>query len=226
MEFTLLENGTDSLKKAKKSIEDFEGTAREFSYHLLKDSIIFLNHGIEILLKYILSQQNESLIFTDLKPYIAAKKYLKKMPLKNGGFGIHIDRNKPTIFDVPSSEIKKQKLNTITLTEALDRVEYLCDIDMKEDFKNGTYVINDYRNQITHHSINLDSSGEEYLINTLKLLYDNALDFFEVHIPGIMKEIDNERFVITKAEWEEIQQDMQTYYHEKAMSDLSEDDLR
>lgn len=57
MEFTLLDNGTDSLKKAKESIENFEELHKTHGYHNLKDAIIFLNHGIEILLKYILSKE-------------------------------------------------------------------------------------------------------------------------------------------------------------------------
>jgi len=51
LEFTLLNNGTDSLKKTKASIEKFEELHREHSYHHLKDAIIFINHGVEILLK-------------------------------------------------------------------------------------------------------------------------------------------------------------------------------
>lgn len=77
MEYSLLENGIDSLKKAKTNIEGFEKYHKESSYHFLKDVIIFLNHGIEILLKYILSKQNESLIFTDINLYMEAKEKLK-----------------------------------------------------------------------------------------------------------------------------------------------------
>lgn len=74
MEYSLLENGIDSLKKAKTNIEEYEKYHKGSSYDFLKDAIIFLNHGIEILLKYILSKQNESLIFTDINLYMEAKK--------------------------------------------------------------------------------------------------------------------------------------------------------
>lgn len=224
MEFTLLDNGTDSLKKAKESIEQFEALHREHSYHHLKDAIIFLNHGIEILFKYILSKRNESLIFTEFKIYMEAKKHLKDMPPKVKGFGIYLDRNKPTVFDVPSKKIGNKKLTTITLKEALERVELLCDIEIPDDFRNGIYLINEYRNDLSHHSIKLTDSDEEKLITVLKSLYDNTLDFFEKHIPGIMEKIDAERFELTVDEWEEIQRDMQDFYRDRAMSDLSEDD--
>ena len=225
MEFTLLDNGADSLKKAKQSIEQFESLQRKHSYHHLKDAIIFLNHGVEILLKHILSKRNESLIFTDLKIYMDAKKYLKGMPPKEKGFGIHLDRNKPTVFDVPTSKIGNKKLTTVNLRDALERVEHLCDINISEEFRNAVFVVNEYRNDLTHHSIKLSAADEDKLITVLKTLYDNTLDFFEQHIHGVMQEIDAKRFELTQAEWEEIQREMQEFYHERAMSDLSEDDF-
>ncbi|MGG3281251.1 hypothetical protein [Paenibacillus solani] len=226
MEFTLLDNGTDSLKKAKESIEQFEALHREHSFHHLKDAIIFINHGIEILLKYILSKRNESLIFTDLKVYMDAKKELKGMPPKVEGFGIYLDRNKPTVFDVPANKIGNKKLTTITLKEAIERVELLCDIDIPNDFRNAVFVVNEYRNNLTHHSIKLTAADEDKLITVLKSLYDYSLDFFEEYIAGIMENIDAKRFELTVGEWEEIQREMQDFYYERAMSDLSEDDFR
>jgi hypothetical protein len=224
LEFTLLENGTDSLKKAKASIEQFEALHREHSYHLLKDAIIFLNHGIEILLKYILSSRNESLIFKDIKVYMKAKEQLKHMPPKEKGFGIYLERNMPTIFDVSEKDLGNKKLETITLREALNRVEFLCDIKVTQEFKNSIFLLNDYRNDLTHHSIKLSPADEERLITVLKTLYDNVLDFFEQHIPGLMKEVDTRRFEVTREEWEEIQREMQEYYHDRAMNRISIDE--
>lgn len=224
MEFTLLDNGTDSLKKAKASIVKFEELHREHSYHHLKDAIIFLNHGIEILLKYILANRNESLIFSDVKVYLEAKKNLKHISSKVEGFGIHLERNKPTVFDVPEKKLGNKKLNTITLKEAVDRVEFLCDIELSQDFRDSIFVINEYRNDLTHHSIKLNTTDEERLINVLKTLYDNVLDFFEKHIPGVMEEVDSERFEVSKAEWEEMQRDMQEFYYERAMSHIALDE--
>lgn len=224
MEFSLLENGTDSLKKAKDSIKNFEDLNREHSYHHLKDAIIFLNHGIEILLKHLLSKKNESLIFTDLKVYMAAKKQLKHMKPKVKGFGTYLERNKPTVFDVSEKDLNNKKLETVSLKEALSRIELLCDIEITDDFRDSIFLINKYRNDITHHSIKLNTDDEERLINVLKTLYDNVLDFFDKHIPGLVKEIDLVRFEVTRAEWEEIQRDMQEFYHERAMSRISIDE--
>ncbi|MGG0287200.1 hypothetical protein ABEY41_19175 [Peribacillus butanolivorans] len=226
MEFTLLENGTDSLKKAKVSIEKFEDSHHEHSYHHLKDAIIYLNHGIEILLKYILSSRNESLIFSDIKVYLDAKKQLKHMPSKVKGFGTYLEKNMPTVFDVPEDKLKNKNLRTITLHEAVERIEYLCDIYISNEFKSSIFLINKYRNDITHHSINLNPVEEEemQLIKILKALYGNVLDFFEQHIPGIMENIDTKRFEVTKEEYEEMQRDMQEFYHERALSHIALDE--
>ncbi len=224
MEFTLLDNGTDSLKKAKISIEKFEELHKEHSYHHLKDAVIFLNHGIEILLKYILSKSNESLIFKDIKVYMLAKEQLKHMKPKEKGFGIYLERNKPTVFDVPEDKLKNKRLETVSLREALDRVELLCNIEINPEFRNSIFLINNYRNELTHHSIKLTTADEEQLIKVLKTLYENVLDFFEPHIPGIMEKVDKQRFEVTKAEWDQIQRDMEEYYHERALSRISIDE--
>lgn len=226
LEFTLLDNGIDSLKKTQDSLKRFKELHRQNSYHLLKDAIIYLNHGIEILLKYILSSRNESLIFKDIKVYMKAKEQLKYMPPKERGFGTYLEKNMPTVFDVPKEKLQYKILETITLREAVDRVEFLCDIEITKEFRNSIYLINKYRNDITHHSINLTSEEEEDLINELKILYVNVLSFFEEQISEIYEKIDSERFEVTQAEVKQWQQDMEGFYHERAMSDLSEDDLR
>jgi hypothetical protein len=225
LEFTLLDNGLDSLKKTQESLKRFNELHRPNSYHLLKDAIIFLNHGIEILLKYILSSRNESLIFKDIKMYMKAKEQLKHLPLKEKGFGTYLERNIPTVFDVPKDKLQNKKLETITLREAVDRIELLCDIEITKEFGDSIYLINKYRNDITHHSIKLTTQEEQELINELKILYVNILGFFEEQIPGIYEKVDLERFEVTQEEVNQWQQDMEDFYHERAMSDLSEEDI-
>lgn len=68
-----------------------------------------------------MTEQHESLIFKDVKLYIEARKQLKHMPPKENGFGTYLEKNKPTVFDVPEKAIGNKKLETITLTEALNR---------------------------------------------------------------------------------------------------------
>ena len=127
MSFSILENGADSLKKAKQSIEDYERVIADLSTHHLKDAVIYLHHSIEILLKYILTVESEYLIFDDLDKLAYAKKELldkqKKVLERPQSFIIHKERKSYiSVFDVP----KGRKLKTIGLDVAKLRVQYLC----------------------------------------------------------------------------------------------------
>ena len=133
------------------------------------------------------------------------------MPLK---------RNMPTVFDA-----SKKKLRTITLEEALERVEYICDIIIPEDLRSGIFLINKYRNDLSHHSIILTKNEEEQLISILKGLYDIILDFFNEHIPMFMETVDAQRFELLKEEWEETRRHIQEFYDERALSNISIDEF-
>lgn len=223
MEYSLLENGIDSLKKAKTNIEEFEKYYKKSSYHFLKDSIIFLNHGIEILLKYILSKQNESLIFTDIDLYMEAKKILKD---QSKGKKNPFEFNRRNVFDVNlSNGNKKKQLYTINLNEAIKRIKFLLDIELSENVEAAITLINEYRNHITHHSIVLDESSVQELVEKIKFLYKYILDFFNDHITerNVMEEVDANRYLYTKQEWEQYQRDLEDYHHERAMSRISLD---
>lgn len=222
MEYTLLENGIDSLKKAKANIEEFEKYHKESSYHFLKDATIFLNHGIEILLKYILSKQNESLIFTDIDLYMEAKEKLKKESKgkKNTFF------NKRNVFDVDlSNGNKKKQLHTINLNEAIKRIKFLLDIELSENVEAAITLINEYRNHITHHSIILDEPSVKELVEKIKFLYKHILDFFNDHIleRNVVEEVDANRYLYTKQEWDQYQRDLEDFQNERAMSRVSLD---
>jgi len=115
MNYSLLDNGVDSLRAAYESLDSFSNQ-HDGTNHNLKDAIIFLNHGIEILLKLILKKHSPALMFTDLKAYQKAKMEMKK-------------KQKEDVFEVDPT------LRTITLEEALARVEYLCDIEIPNSFR-------------------------------------------------------------------------------------------
>lgn len=227
MEFTLLDNGADSLKKAKHSIEAFESLSERSTPHHLKDAIIYLNHSIEILLKYILSEKSEYLIFKDLKKFTLATKELleyqegsDKVPITNG-FGYRRKYYR-SVFDVP----KGRRLITIGLNEAIERVKYLCGIDIPIDFEQGISLIQSYRNQITHNSISVDSTEKKELILSLKILHVNTFKFFDSNIISFNEAFNEQRFEITEEEWTEHQKDMEDYYYDRAMGDLSIEDLQ
>src|SRR5262245_50484827 len=92
-------NGLHSLQKGLDSYHNFH---REYDYWLLKECVMFLNHGIELLMKELLSRLSEYLIFEELSD--AAAKQNKAA--KEG----------KSVFDVESPP------KTVTFDEAIRRV--------------------------------------------------------------------------------------------------------
>jgi hypothetical protein len=185
LKYTLLDNGADSLKSAFENIEAFDEVV-EGGYHRLKDAVIFLNHGVEILLKLILKNHSPSLMFENIDAYLKAKEGLKKNPKAKNVFEIN------------------KNLKTVTLLEALKRVEYLCDIEIPENFRASIMYINDIRNRIMHYEIELDDDEREKLVKALKYCYEEAVNFFESHIEDLEIIIEGSRFELTYEEyWQE-----------------------
>lgn len=63
MKISLLENGMDSLQQGFKKFLEFEKSTIDAEpglrdYFNLKQAVLSLHHGIEILMKYILSKQS------------------------------------------------------------------------------------------------------------------------------------------------------------------------
>src|SRR5690606_36631293 len=187
-EFSLLDNGVDSFKKTKESLDRISDLHIEYSFHLIKDATIFLHHGTEILMKYLLSSKNESLIFENIDKYVEAKDELKilkksKTYKEASGFGIEY-YYRYNIFDTS----KGRKLKTITLIEALKRVEFLIDLEISEAVKGAIYYLNDVRNSIVHHSLKFHDEKElREHIDKLKSHFDVLLLFFESNIVSLMQ---------------------------------------
>lgn len=203
MKFTLLDNGADSLKSAYTNLETLNDIARG-GEHRLKDVVIFLNHGVELLLKYILKQRSPALMFEKIEPYLKAKEALKKSK-----------DDKKTVFDMDKN------LRTVSLLEALKRIEYLCDIDIPEKFNGTLLYVNKIRNNLMHYEVELDYKETDTLVANLQVCYEEAVQFLEVHIENLVDYIQDSRFEITAEEYEEIQADIyfSTLAEEAAMAD-------
>lgn len=189
MKYTLIENGADSFKSAYENIEAFDGIA-EGGHHRLKDAVIFLNHGVEILLKSILKKHSPSLMFKKIDLYLKAKEELKKSTVAKN------------VFDVDKN------LQTVGILEALKRVEYLCDIHIPKSFYSTIIYINGIRNQLMHYEVVLNSTEKMVLVSKLKLCYEESVTFFESHIDNFQREVQNSRFEISRAEFNELQLEM------------------
>ena len=117
MEITFLENGIDSLQKGFNAFLDFEKeiaskAPNKEDYLTLKEAVLSTEHGIEILLKYILFQKSEFLIVDKIDDlYIQALSEKEK-------------QNRRSVFDTPFSD----NVHTITFKEALNRVKQLSQV--------------------------------------------------------------------------------------------------
>jgi hypothetical protein len=163
VKYSLLKNGADSLKAAFQNLELFYTNNEQ---HYIKDSIIFINHGIEILLKYILKERNPVFMFSDIEKYMLAVGKMKKIGVSN-------------IFEIDAN------LKTVSLLDALKRVEFLCDIPIPETLKGVILHFNKLRNQIMHYGIELKEEELVELTKKLNFGFLVAVEFFIDHISGI-----------------------------------------
>ena len=157
---SLAENGFHSLDRAISAFEQFDSTGAEI---LLKDTIMFLHHGVELLMKQILVNHSEYLVFKDLQE--ASRKQMQADEL---GLAVLFLENPP---------------HTVTFLEAIDRVracvrppeltDYLV-ADLRE--------LNRLRNQLEHYAIDVDAKEIAKLIASI---HSQLMALFEAQLPGI-----------------------------------------
>ncbi|WP_018756423.1 hypothetical protein [Paenibacillus terrigena] len=173
----LAENGADSLKAAYLIMEKLS-TLEEGLAHNLKDAVISLNHGIEILFKLILKNYEEYLIFADIDKYMIAKKAM-------------LEKGKDNVLEV------NPLLKTVTLNEAIRRVKYLCNYDISSDFEVAISYLNKIRNQFMHYEINLSDGEMLELLVKMRIAYDLSYDFFITYIEDLYSILEDARYEIT-----------------------------
>ncbi|MGG7220220.1 hypothetical protein ACQXR1_07840 [Bacillus sp. ATD] len=126
MKLTLLETGVDSLKATYNSLEDIDFIL-EGVEHRVKDSILSLNHANEILFKLLLKQRSEGLVFVDMEAYMNAKAEMNS-------------KEKNNAFEV------KPGLQTVGFSEAIRRLELMCDIEVCSFLKRSLNYLKQKRN--------------------------------------------------------------------------------
>ncbi|MGK7380026.1 hypothetical protein ACSFXN_19595 [Planococcus sp. 1R117A] len=177
MQFNLLTNGVDSLKASYDCLSKLEDLA-EGVEHNVKDALMHLNHANEILFKLILKNEKEHLMFEDISKYMKAKSDM----LKNGKSSV-IEAN--------------PNLKTVSFSNALNRIELLCDIHVSEEFKGALDYLNIKRNQIMHYEIELSEDDLYELIEKLKICQNLSVNFFNEHLQGISVLMEASRFEVT-----------------------------
>ncbi len=179
---TLKDNGTHSLEKGLSAFKKFEQNEDEF---LLKEAIMFMHHGIELLMKQVLVENGgEFLIFSDLN-HETVKKVIKAKKENQSVFYL----TKP--------------IHTATYDQVLDRVEAFVNIyTLPENLKNWLIDFNSLRNQIEHYAIDKEI---EIIKNLIASIRKPLLNFFE----GTIKGFKNSESKKVNEEWGEISDQIQ-----------------
>jgi len=163
---------------------------------LLKESIIWVHHGIELALKKMLAQVNECFIFEKLddeKFWRALGKYKK-----NNKDYIDIEAtNNISIIHLFNEDVDSK---SISFTQALTRAVLMLDIEElsaqpnKTDFRKNIDRLTNYRNRLIHFSLDLNIDEVTVLLGELlepllTLLKTHIKDsnFIDNYLPKIME---------------------------------------
>ncbi|WNW10900.1 hypothetical protein RRX38_06945 [Pseudomonas sp. DTU_2021_1001937_2_SI_NGA_ILE_001] len=138
MQISLIENGFDSLRKGYTHLtkhEDLEisGAPEIERFSALKDSILSIQHGMEILFKHILRERNELLLYSDISKLKGAYK----------------SKNKNEISELYEAD----GVHTITFKESIDRLRDILNISMSDDARALFLKVETWRNKITHSAV-------------------------------------------------------------------------
>nr|MDO8080348.1 hypothetical protein [Candidatus Freyarchaeota archaeon] len=157
---SLFENGLHSLWRG---IEIYDKYTKTNDNMLLKEAIMFLHHGVELLMKEILVRHSPYLIFEDLR-----KATKKQKEADKSGIGI---------FFLPSPP------RTVAYEEAINRVDaFIKPQKLEEKLLTNLIQLNLFRNQLEHYAIEVDKDEITQLLAELR---NPLLDFFEAQIGGI-----------------------------------------
>ncbi|MFW5795101.1 MAG: hypothetical protein ACOCV1_06415, partial [Bacillota bacterium] len=176
MKISLLDNGLDSLKKGFSYLKTYEKEyhleeENEKRFYLLKDAILSVHHGIEILLKYILYKESEYLILSEINENV-----------KNA-FVDKRNKKLKSIFETNLSD----KIHTVSFEESIERIEKICGFILKNSLSQKFMKLQKYRNQIIHAEFNFNE-------NEINKLFDGLVD----DIDGFLKDtIGNEYKTLT-----------------------------
>lgn len=178
MKLNFLKSGIDSLKKGFENLYEYESInysnksikAKEKRVYFLKDSILFIQHGIEILFKSILSQHSEYLIFSQIDSNVKKALIQKKQ------------RNLKSVFE---SDLK-HKIHTVTFMESIERLKLIPNIEISKSLENRLIELESYRNIIMHSEPYLN---ESQINHTLDGLSDDLDIFFMENIGSKYKTI-------------------------------------
>lgn len=189
---SLVESGVHSLWQGIESFERYDRTSDKM---LLRDAIMFLHHGVELLMKEVIVRHSPFLIFEDLRD--ASKKQRRADDLEVGIF----------YLDKPP--------RTVTFEEAINRVAaFVKPPELTDDLQAGLSELNRLRNQLEHYAIETDRGEITQLLANIR---NPLLELFEARIGGI-KRLQTPEVIQA---WDKVQDSAKFYsQREKEVFDL------
>lgn len=213
MRISLIDNGLDSLKKGYAFLEMYEHLVADSAkdsdrFSALKDSVLSIQHGIEILFKYVLKDHNELLIFSDISKLKDAFKR----------------RRKGIIAELYEAD----GVHTVTFKESIERLRDICGLNMGEGFKEVLLKVEGWRNSITHSAVLLKENDVSRTL--LQLLH--ALDEFlgpiigKPYLEGQGRTELDRTYRLTKAVYGELEDKIKAVTIERLISSLQRNGIR
>jgi hypothetical protein len=170
IQITLLANGIHSLERGFETLNaalptDIHAEWSANSQLLLKEAIMFMHQGVELLLKQMLAQQSDYLIFSDVQKAAVAVLEARKQNM--------------SVFDLKPP-------HTVSYEEAITRVRAFVDPpELDETLVRKLLELNRLRNSVEHYALQADRNATVRLLAELR---PGLLDLFSKHIPDFATE--------------------------------------
>lgn len=162
MIISMLDNGIDSLKKGFSNYLNYveiiknKASISKDDYFILKQAVLSMHHGIEILLKCILYEKSEFLIIEEIdNNYKSAYKEKTENRLDN-------------VFQTS----KASRIHTITYEEALSRVKFFIPNLLSTQLEEKLKELNTLRNALTHAEVSVNDSDVNKVFDGLLVEVD------------------------------------------------------
>jgi hypothetical protein len=185
VKLNFLESGMDSLQKGFSYLNEYEQLQFNLStksrskkrLFFLKDAVLMIQHGIEILFKQLIKKHNEYLLFSQIDENV--KKAFKERNTKG----------QKSVFEGQF----KHKLHTVSFAESIERLKMLPKVIMPSSLEKKVKELELYRNIIMHAEPHLDEVEINLTFDGLANELDN---FFYRYIGKSYKTISGyDRFV-------------------------------
>ena len=162
LSISLRENGLHSLSRGIEAYEEYDKSHEKL---LLKDAIMFLHHGIELLMKEILVKHSAFLIFEDIRDASRKQKIAN-----TSGLGIFFIEKPP---------------KTVAFDEAISRVDaFIKPAELTDHLQSKLVQLNQLRNQLEHYAFEADV---EEVTQLLASLHNPLIQLFEAQLGDIKR---------------------------------------